>query len=518
MGFPRHLVRPVLRGALRRPVLTARVLVDRIDENPSLVVPSPGRSGSARAQARALWQAGELSAAITTLPPADRLRRRFEGEVRVYGPRPVPAGSRVPVEGLPGRVLHLVTNALPYAQAGYTLRTHRIVCAQRAAGLAPHVVTAWGWPAAHGHPDARARVRIDGVPYHRLIPPGPIPVAADARLARAVDDVAALTRTLRPAVLHAATDHRNGTVALAVRERTGLPVVYEVRGFLDESWAAAAHPVGADRPVPERVRLHRDRDTAIMRAADLVTTLSHTMRAEILSRGVPAEKVVLTPNAVDADLLTATPDAAAVRRELGIGSGEFVVGSVSKLARYEGFDVLLRAAAELRARGVRIRVLLVGDGPERGELARLRTELGLDRTVLMPGKVAPAAAHRALAALDVFVCARLDLPVTRLVTPLKPLEAMALGRPMVLSDLPALRELAEDARATAAGAAEQATDPAAELVRPGDSTSLADALARLAADPARRSELAAAGREVVARAFTWARLAETYRQIYAIVR
>ncbi len=513
MSSLRTLAGPLLRGALSRPALTVRVLLDRATEDPGRL---PGLSrlprttaARTRDRARGLWRSGELSAAVAVLPAEDRLRRRYEGELRAYGKEPVPAQGGARVAGTPGRVLHLVTNALPYAQAGYTLRTHRILRAQRAAGLDPHVVTQWGWPARDGHPEAAPKATIEGIDYHRLIPAGPLPAEADLRLQRGADAATALVRTLRPSVLHAATDHRNGTVALAVRDRTGLPVLYEIRGFLEESWAAGAAldpDAELDATMPERMRLHRDRDTAIMAEADLVATLSETMRSEILARGIPAEKIVLTPNAVDAALLTQHHDRTAARREFGLADDEFVVGSVSKLAAYEGFDVLLQAAALLRDRGSKVRVLLVGGGPFRPTLDKLAAELGLGAdTLLMPGQVPADVAPRVVAALDVFVCARVDLRVTRLVTPLKPLEAMAQGRPLVLSDLPALRELVDG---TGGGVA-------AELVRPGDPESLAGALDRLRTDSSRCAELTAAGRDVVAERFTWDRLAETYRALYA---
>jgi glycosyltransferase involved in cell wall biosynthesis len=508
----RGLARPLLQGLRHHPVLTARVVLDRVTEDPGRLpglrtLPATGR-GRARERARRLFRDGELSAAVAELPPGDRLRTRYEGELRAYGKQPVPHRTGPRVTPTPKRVLHLVTNALPYAQAGYTLRTQRILRAQKAAGLDPHAVTQWGWPARDGHPEAGDKARIDGITYHRLVPDGPIPAEADVRLQRGADAATALARHLKPGVLHAATDHRNGTVALAVRDRTGLPVLYEIRGFLEESWAAGAalDPDADDTAMPERMRLHRDRDTAIMAEADAVATLSETMRTEILARGIPAEKIVLTPNAVDAKLLTQHHDRAAARAAFGLTDDEFVVGTVSKLAAYEGFDVLLQAAALLRDRGTGVKVLLVGSGPFRGTLEKLAADLGLGpESLLMPGQVPPDIAPQVVAALDVFACPRVDLRVTRLVTPLKPLEAMAQGRPLVLSDLPALRELVDDRSGTVA----------AELVRPGDADSLAAALERLRTDSSRCAELVAAGRDVVAERFTWDRLAETYRALYA---
>lgn len=177
-----------------------------------------------------------------------RLRRRVRpverwlgGRARPAGPSALPSAVRVsapagrPVRPVPGRVLHLVTNSLPYAHAGYTVRTQKLAEAQRAAGLDPHVVTRIGFPVARGVLDAGSVQLVGGVPQHRLLPWW-LPYGQGPALARNAELAGRLVERLRPAVLHAATDHGNGRVALALREVYGLPVVYEVRGFLEETW------------------------------------------------------------------------------------------------------------------------------------------------------------------------------------------------------------------------------------------------------------------------------------------
>lgn len=460
-----------------------------------------------REQARRLWRAGELSAAAHALPPGDRLRRLYDGEraalTRVSG-HPVGVAS---VLGVPHRVLHLVGSALPETRAGHTLRTHAIVRAQRAIGMDSQVLTQWGWPAGHGQLHGRSRVLLDGVPYHRVGAVA-VPEPMDVALRKGITAATDLARLLRPEILHATTDHRNGSVALGVRDATGIPVVYEMRGFVELSWLAGA-PAGCSE-TSERVVLQRLRDIQVMTEADLVTTLSQTMRAEIVARGIPAEKVVVLPNAVwanavDAALARSAP-AADLRTELGIGRSEFVVGALSKLAAYEGFEVLIEAAALLHDRGRATRVVLFGAGPRREALLRLARGLDLPRhAVLLPGPVSGARVARAYATLDVFAVPRPDLPVTRLVTPLKPVEAMAAGCPLVLSDLPPLREVA-----TRNGT----HVPAAELVPPGDASALANVLEALAADPTRRTALIAAGHDLVASHWTWQDLASAQRDLY----
>ncbi|MEU0563788.1 glycosyltransferase family 4 protein [Nonomuraea sp. NPDC005983] len=456
-------------------------------------------------EAKELWNVGQVSQAAAVLeehtkyPFVKRRAQYYRGELAAISPDPIPPSPKVAVlERVAGRVMHLVTNALPFTQAGYTVRTHRIVTAQKAKGLDPHVVTSWGWPMFQGHADATPYEEIDGIPYHRLLPEGhgEMPFEMRGRMVKGADSVTRLVAELKPQILHAATDHRNGSVAHAVRDRTGTPFVYEVRGFLEETWASRDPiRVGSERHV-----LQREREAFLMREADAVVTLAETMAAEIVERGVPRERIFLAPNAVDDSLLTADYDGATFRRSMGIADNEIVVGSVSSIVAYEGFATLLRAGALLRDAGSPVRVLIVGDGTERDNLLELVEELSLD-TAILPGRVGPEEALQAQAAIDIFSCPREDLRVCRLVTPLKPVEAMALGKPVVLSDLPALSELV-------------GSDGAGLLVPPGDPEELAKAIAALREDPARRAEMGEAGRAEVAAKRTWGRVAETYQALY----
>ncbi len=402
---------------------------------------------------------------------------------------------------MPGRVLHLVTNGVPYKQAGYTVRTRKLTEAQRAAGLDPHVVTRIGFPVAQGVLDARPSQIVGGVPQHRLLPPW-LPYGQAALLTRNAELAARLVERLRPAVLHAATDHGNGRVALALREAYGLPVVYEVRGFLEETWLTQAPGRSRDDAT---YRARRELETRCMREADLVLTLGAAMRAEIVARGVPADRVLIAPNAVDEEFLAPPPDGAPLRARLGIAPDEFVVGTVSSLTPYEGIDTLLLAGAELRRLGVPLRLLIVGDGPERAHLERLAGRLGLSGgAALFTGRVPHDQVRGFHAVLDVFAVPRTDERVCRLVTPLKPVEAMASGLPVAASDLTALAELVEPG-------------VTGQLISPQSPQAWAEALKTLLYSQERRIEWGAAARAVVARERTWARVADTTREAYLLL-
>jgi glycosyltransferase involved in cell wall biosynthesis len=476
--------------------------------------------------ARLAWKQGQLSEALSVLdeargPRSRRLRATLAAEQAGQSMIVNSFGQTAPIsvhdhelggEGIRrgggggggavcGRVLHLVTDALPATSAGYTIRTHEIAVAQRAAGLDPHVATRCGYPVTQGKLDGRRLVVLDGVPYHRLLPwlmPGrPDPKTADLGLELA----AGLTSRIRPAVLHAASNFANARLALALRERYGLPVVYEVRGFWEDTWLSR-HPDAERLASSELYQQNRDLETRCMLAADLVVTLGEAMREEIVARGVGAEKILIVPNAVSVEFLRPLPEVTGLRAALGIGPDEYVVGVVSSLVPHEGIGTLLQATVILRARGVPARALIVGDGPERAALQRQAADIGLAGAAVFTGRVPAAKVRQFHALLDIFVVPRTSDRVCQLVTPLKPVEAMASGLCVVTSQVKALTEIVKH-------------EVTGALTIPQDPVSLADCLECLLYSPDIRRKLGDNAREWAARDRTWTHNAALYRDAYA---
>jgi glycosyltransferase involved in cell wall biosynthesis len=508
-GSPRRLAAFSL--AVDQPAAAATALVRLADDDRARPVLA----------ARLAWREGRLTEAIKALDGARggrarRLRDTLTAEQGVLDgthPRLRHAGAKTQrttdtqrtistqrTTSIPGRVLHLVTDALPSTSAGYTIRTHEIVLAQRAAGLDPHVVTRCGFPVTQGRIDGRRLVTLDGIPYHRLLP-SVMPDHADAAADLGLDMAAGLVARLRPAVLHAASNFANARIALALRERYGLPVVYEVRGFWEDTWLSR-YPDGDKLADSELYRGNRDLETGCMLAADLVVTLGEAMRQEIVARGVPAGQVLIVPNAVSEDFLLPLPDASALRNELTIAPGEYVVGVVSTLSPYEGIGTLLEATSMLRARGVPVRALIVGDGPERAVLQRQAAGCGLAQAAIFTGRVPAAKVREFHALLDIFVVPRTRNRVCQLVTPLKPVEAMASGLCVVTSEVNALTEIIKH-------------EVTGALTVPQDPVSLADCLERLLYSPDIRRKLGDNAREWAARDRTWAHNAARYQDAYA---
>ena len=335
--------------------------------------------------------------------------------------------------------------------------------------------------------------------------PGACPAAptpgAGPGARQSLELAAALTRQLRPAVLHAASNYANARLALALRERYGLPVVYEVRGFWEDTWLSR-YPDAAERATSELYRRNRELETRCMLAADLVVTLGEAMGEEIAARGVPEEKILIVPNAVSAEFLRPLPDPGHLRAELGIMPDEYVVGVVTSLVPHEGIGTLLEATAILRARGVPARALIVGDGPERAALQRQAAQAGLAEAAVFTGRVPASKVRQFHALLDVFVVPRTPDRVCQLVTPLKPVEAMASGLCVVTSEVKALTEIVKH-------------EMTGMQTVPQDPVSLADCLEYLKYSPDIRRKLGDNAREWVARDRTWTNNAARYRDAYA---
>lgn len=492
--------------------------------------PDASSKTSVVASARELWRHGHWDQALEVLAharggTARRLLRRIRSERELlqspHSAQALPQSAtpaRPPFHSKPGCVVHLVTNSLPHTNAGYTTRTQQILLAQKALGLDPHAITRLGHPVAQGVLTARRMDVVDGIRYHRLLPLWGIPGDAQRAMARAIDHAAVLMRTLRPAVLHAATNHANGQLALALRDRFGIPVVYEVRGFLEESWASRAEDPLAARH-SDRFQLERELETQIMASADLVTTLGPAMRDEIIARGIPANRIILAPNGVDdrflaqgahpTDITDATETAEDLRAQWAT-PGLPTIGTVSTLYAHEGLDTLLRAAALLKEQGSPVHVLLIGDGPERRNLEVLAHDLGIADTTTVTGRIPFHQVHRYYLALDVFCVPRTAARVSDLVTPLKPVEAMASGIPVVASDVGGLRDLLVDP----ASGANPSGQRYGVLVKPEDPHDLATAVAGIVADPAAAAEMASRAHRWVAENRTWAQVARTYRAAY----
>lgn len=428
------------------------------------------RCRAAREAARALSGAGFPSLASALLeraggePRARKLRDRIDAQLRVFGGWR-PRVARRELDPLPKRVLHVCHASILDQVSGYTVRTHRNARASVAEGLEAGVATLAGYG---GQPRERdGWETVEGVPYMRIRAPRARELPADERLQLNLELASEVVAEFRPAILHAASDYQNATVALSIRDSTSIPVVYEVRGFWEETWLARQPAAAIDS---DAYRMRREVNRQCMLDADHVVTLSETMRDELVRRGVDTNHISVVPHGVDpAELYPVERDPQLAAR-FGIGSSDFVVGYVGSLLAYEGLDLLVAAVAALREQSTAVHCVIAGEGPERDRLHRLSHELGIAARVHISGEVPRTHVRDYLGLIDTFVLPRLDLRVCRMVTPLKPWEAMAAGVPLIVADLDPLREIVGDG-------------DAGLTVEPGSADELATAIAELIETP-----------------------------------
>jgi len=397
------------------------------------------------------------------------------------------------------RILHVLDHSIPL-HSGYTFRTRAILRQQRAMGWQTFHVTG-----PKQGPGGAAHEPVDGLLFYRT--PAARGLLAGLPVLRqlaVIDALAArlleVAREVRPDILHAHSPALNAIAALRVGKLLGIPVVYEIRAF----WEDAAVDHGSSRAWGLRYRATRAMETYALRRVAAATTICEGLRAEIATRGIAPAMVTVIPNAVDiADFsVGGAPDAALAVR-LGL-EGKRVLGFIGSFYAYEGLHILLQAMPALLAGQPDIRLLLVGGGAQAAALERQAAELGVADRVVFTGRVPHEQVQRYYDLIEILVYPRVKMRLTDLVTPLKPLEAMAQGRLLVASDVGGHRELIDDGRTGVLFAA-------------GDAVALACQVLALLAAPQRWAGLRAGGRRYVEDERNWAASVAGYRAVYARV-
>ena len=400
------------------------------------------------------------------------------------------------------RVLHVLDHSLPL-HSGYTFRTRAILKAQQAMGMEVRGITGLRHNMETG---AEAGVgalagceTVDGLIFHRTPGEagGPVGLREWREIGRLADAIVALAREWRPDVLHAHSPALCGKAALIAARKLGLPLVYEIRAF----WEDAAVGNGTGHEGSLKYRLTRALESHVVARADAVVTICDGLRRDLIARGTPAGRITIMPNGVDLDLFGAPPPRdPALAADLGLGDGP-VIGFIGSFYDYEGIDDLIAAMPALIARAPDARLLLVGGGPREAALRRQAEASPARAAIRFVGRVPHDQVERYYALADIMAYPRKRSRLTDLVTPLKPLEAMAQGKLVAASDVGGHRELIVDGRTGV-------------LFAPDDPAACAQALAALLADGDRWPAYRANGRAHVEARHDWRRNVERYQVVY----
>jgi len=356
------------------------------------------------------------------------------------------------------RILHVLDHGLPM-HSGYAFRTRAIVKAQLAQGWEVACLT--GPRHAAEGPDPEI---VEGITFHRTraLPTMPSPLREWQEVRAMSRRIEQLVDLWRPDQLHAHSPVLNALAAMPVARRKGLPLLYEIRAF----WEDAAVGNGTSSEGSPRYRLTRMLESHAARKADAVAVICEGLRKDLIARGMSPDKIIVAPNGVDMNLfgapLSPDPDFA---RTLGLEDAE-TVGFIGSFYDYEGLDDLIAAMPRLVERRPKTQLLLVGGGPMEAQLKAQAAASPVADRIRFVGRVPHDEVDRYYALIDILAYPRKAMRLTELVTPLKPLEAMAQRKLVVASDVGGHRELIRH-------------DVTGTLFPAGDPDALADAVAGL---------------------------------------
>jgi PEP-CTERM/exosortase A-associated glycosyltransferase len=392
--------------------------------------------------------------------------------------------------------MHILDHSIPL-HSGYTFRTLSILKEQRALGFETSHITS-----SKQGPCVSNEENIDGWHFFRtpnastLMAKTPVlkQILVINRLASRLMEAAQI---VKPDILHAHSPALNAIAALRVGRKLGIPVVYEVRAF----WEDAAVDHGTSSEWGIRYWLTRAIETYALRHVDAITTICDGLRGDIVARGITEQKVTVIPNAVNIESFRAGagPDLN-LAADLGL-QGKQLVGFIGSFYAYEGLPLLLQAMPQMLMHNPDIRLLLVGGGPQEGELKALAKKINIQDKIVFTGRVPHDQVQRYYNLINVLIYPRLKMRLTDLVTPLKPLEAMAQGQLLVASDVGGHLELIEDGETGV-------------LFQAGNPQALASKVLNLLAKPERWAALRHSARRFVENERNWRVSVARYQAIY----
>jgi PEP-CTERM/exosortase A-associated glycosyltransferase len=391
------------------------------------------------------------------------------------------------------RILHVLDHGLPL-HSGYTFRTRAILKAQMARGWEVACLTGPRHKA-----EGPAMEVIDGITFYRTPAPapGPSPLGEWREIKALAKRLDALVSDWRPDQLHVHSPVLNALAAIEVAAKRRLPLLYEIRAF----WEDASVGNGTGREGSARYRLTRLLETHAVRKADAVAVICEGLRKDLIERGIPAEKIIVAPNGVDMSLF-GTPLALDKTFQASLGlSGSDVVGFIGSFYDYEGIDDLIAAMPMLVAKRPNAQLLLVGGGPMEEELRAQAEASPTAGRIRFVGRVPHDEVERYYSLIDILAYPRKAMRLTELVTPLKPLEAMAQGKLVAASNVGGHRELIEDG-------------VTGTLFPPGDPDAIASSLAALFDGRSGWEERRRTARAFVERDRNWSSNISRYAPVY----
>jgi PEP-CTERM/exosortase A-associated glycosyltransferase len=366
-------------------------------------------------------------------------------------------------------------------------------------GFDPVILTSPKHEESHGKPCPEMEI-IDGTKYYRTgtVKPVSFPMVSEFRLMyRLYQRICQVAAIEKPALIHAHSPILNGIPAIRAAHKLNIPVVYEIRAF----WEDAAVDHGTYAENSWKYNLTKFLETQVCKRADHICILCNGLKNDLIRRGIPKEKITPVFNGINPEELMPTAPDQEFLKDWKL-EGKKVIGFVGSFYRYEGLDLLIKAFAPIAAKIPETMLLLVGGGEMKPELLSAIKNYGLENRVVMPGRIPHERIAGVYALIDILAYPRYSMRLTELVTPLKPLEAMAMGKVLVASDVGGHKELIQDGKTGI-------------LFKAGDAHDLAEKIQLILNDRELESSLQTKGRSWVGQRHTWETTTSVYKKIYS---
>lgn len=414
----------------------------------------------------------------------------------------VPNKSARKLAASSNNINYLIHCSLPHHSNGYATRSHSVLTSLNTLGIDITGITRPGYPwdvRFSSPPSDDPHHVIDNVNYHHLSGPVQRELTISEYIDHASRVIESNTINNGAKYIHACSNYLNAFPALFAARRLGIPFIYEVRGFWEIT--ESSRKLGWENS--DKYQVDKQLETLLVQSADVVITLTEAMKAEIVSRGVQADRIFVAPNAVDLDKFVAQPMNLELKTELGLHE-ELTIGYVGSIVDYEGLDDLLIASSQLIKAGYRFNVLIIGDGGALPGLKKLAKDLDIEHCVKFTGRIPHESVVDYYSIIDITPFPRKSLTVCELVSPLKPFEAMALSKCIIASDVQAIKEFIIEGENGL-------------LFEKGNIASLKDGLSKLLTDQKLRQHLATSAKAWVSEQRTWKRTGLVFKSAYDFI-
>ena len=338
------------------------------------------------------------------------------------------------------KVLHILDHSKPYF-SGYAFRSDYILQNLRAHGIDVVVLTS----PKHNKMSEEIEV-LEGIKYYRInwdmnswrffSKPYFKEFKQITKMTRKILSVA---RSEKVDVIHAHSPSLNGLPAYCVSKKLKIPVIYDARAF----WEDAAVDHGTFSFNSFKYKISRFIETQLFKKVNWVFTICESMKSEIVNRGCPEDKVTIIPNGVDVEKFVPMEPNKTIIEKYGL-KDKFILGFIGSFYHYEGVEDLVKLMMIISSDKKNVRLLLVGGGPDFNKINNLILENNLTENIVLTGKVPHTEILDYYSVIDVLIYPRKKIRLTELVTPLKPLEAMAMEKIVIGSDVGGIKELITD--------------------------------------------------------------------------